>query len=94
MNEGNTLKQTWGKGAQLVYPLRHYHPYLPEFISSLPGCLFGNHSTAIYLEQSDFSPFHFKLPSATGSLGKSICYGDWYELRLESLNNPDAMTVL
>lgn len=81
----------WGKGAWLVYPLWRYHPYSSEFMSSLPGCSFGNHLIATYLEQSDFSSFHFKLPSAT-KFGYT-CFGGWYELRLESLNNPDAIKV-
>lgn len=70
-------------------PIKTHHPYSPEFNSSLPGCSFGNCSIATYSEQSDFSSFHFKLPSAT-KFGY-ICFGGWYELRLESLNNPDGI---
>lgn len=94
MKEENIFKQNVGQGAGLAYPLRYCRPYPLEIIYSLAACLFGNHWIATYLEQSGFSSFHFKLLSATRNLGKSICSGDWYELRLKSLKSRDAMALL
>lgn len=90
MKEGNILKQNVGERKRISLPSETLPP-LSLGVHSFTARMFGSHSIATYLE---LLFFHFKLPSATQSLGKSICYGDWDELRSESLNNSDAMALL
>lgn len=63
--------------------------------SSIPHrCAYGQPLIAMCLKWGAFSSLHLKYPSSMRSLGKSICYGDWAELRAEPLNSPDAMALL
>lgn len=74
----------------LVYSLRYYHPCPLAFISPpTPAKMFAWQPFACHILRTEWL-----LPSVlTSSTTKfrNTCYGDWYELRLESLNNPNAI---